>query len=99
MRKNNENNVLFVLYSIKPVSTQIIERKAKKFVGTRSGTEIQYLKVPKIRHRRIKITPNSSSMFITKKAKTQKYIKNKYIPNWPKFQIGRRHKQKLRNFL
>jgi Fe2+ transport system protein B len=87
MRKNNEN-VLFVLYSIKFVSTQIIERKAKKFVGTRSGTEIQYLEVPKIRG--VKIIPHSSSMFITKKAKTQKYIKNKYISDWPKFQIGRR---------
>jgi hypothetical protein len=39
MRKNNENKVLFVLYSIKPVLTQIIERKAKKFVGTRSRTD------------------------------------------------------------
>jgi hypothetical protein len=83
MRKNNENNVLFVLYSIKPVSTQIIERKAKKFVGTRSRTEIQYLEVPKIRQRRVKIIPHSSFMFITKKVKTQKYIKNNFIPNLP----------------
>jgi hypothetical protein len=30
-------------------------------------------------------------MFITEKANTQKYIKNNFIPNLPKFQICRRH--------
>jgi hypothetical protein len=81
MRKNNENNVLFVLYSIKPVSTQIIERKAKKFVGTRSGTEIQYLEVTKMRHR-VKIIPHSSSMFVIKKLRLKNTLKTNI------FQIG-----------
>jgi hypothetical protein len=59
---------MFYLYSIRPVSTQIIERKTKKFVGTRSGTKIQYLEVPKI-------IPHSSSMFITKKLRLKNTLK------------------------
>jgi hypothetical protein len=43
MRKNNENNVLFVLFCIKPVSpTQIIEGKAIRWDAVRVLEGLQY---------------------------------------------------------